>query len=39
MQMSSKYAEVADFLIIYIAEAHPTNGWAIPGNIEVADAK
>ncbi|XP_068246650.1 type I iodothyronine deiodinase-like [Palaemon carinicauda] len=29
--------ELADFVMIYIAEAHPTDGWAIDGNIEVAN--
>lgn len=36
-QATEEFSELADFVLIYIAEAHPTDGWAIKGNIEVAD--
>ncbi|XP_066954275.1 type I iodothyronine deiodinase-like [Macrobrachium rosenbergii] len=36
---SEEFSEVADFVMMYIAEAHPTDGWAIIGNIEVANHK
>ena len=39
-----EYGSVADFLLIYIAEAHPTDGWAfannkyqIPNHINIQD--
>ena len=28
-----KYKERADFVTVYVAEAHPTDGWALPGMI------
>lgn len=36
-KLVEEYSSVADFAVIYIAEAHPTDGWAIPGNVEIAD--
>lgn len=33
------FSKVADFVTVYITEAHPTDGWHIPGNIEVANHK
>ena len=28
-----KYKEQADFVTVYVAEAHPTDGWSLPGMI------
>lgn len=40
MQLTEDYADVADFVIVYISEAHPTDGWAIEGNVfQVANHK
>ncbi|KAK7079090.1 Responsible for the deiodination of T4 (3,5,3',5'- tetraiodothyronine) [Halocaridina rubra] len=38
-QITKDFSEVADYVLIYIAEAHPTDGWAIEGNIEIANHK
>ena len=38
-QVTKNFSKVADFVTVYIAEAHPTDGWAIPGNVEVANHK
>ncbi|KAK7079979.1 Responsible for the deiodination of T4 (3,5,3',5'- tetraiodothyronine) [Halocaridina rubra] len=34
-RMMDKYHEVANFVLVYIAEAHPTDGWALEGNIDI----
>ncbi|KAA0202079.1 hypothetical protein HAZT_HAZT011267 [Hyalella azteca] len=33
------YGDVADFLIVYIQEAHPTDGWLIPNTVEIPTHK
>lgn len=33
--IASDYAPVADFLTIYIEEAHPSDGWAFNNNISI----
>ncbi|XP_068247129.1 type I iodothyronine deiodinase-like [Palaemon carinicauda] len=38
-ELTEDFSEVADFVLVYIAEAHPTDGWVIEGNIEVANHK
>lgn len=38
-QVTKDFSKVADFVTVYIAEAHPTDGWDIPGNVEVATHK
>ena len=41
--MAEKYKGKVEFLLVYIREAHPTDGWVAPGNqkagIEIAKAK
>ena len=37
--MTKDFSKVVDFVTVYIAEAHPTDGWAIPGSIEIANHK
>src|SRR3989442_12358158 len=41
--MAEKYKGQVEFLLVYIREAHPTDGWATPANrkagIEIAKAK
>ncbi|XP_063586618.1 thyroxine 5-deiodinase-like isoform X2 [Penaeus indicus] len=32
-KLTAEYSEVADFVLVYISEAHPTDGWAIEGNV------
>ena len=32
--MAKKYAGRVDFLLVYIREAHPTDQWQVPRNIE-----
>ncbi|KAG7158744.1 thyroxine 5-deiodinase-like [Homarus americanus] len=32
-ELCAKYKEVADFVLVYISEAHPTDGWTISGSI------
>jgi len=34
--MAADNADIADFIIVYIEEAHPTDGWAFPGNIAIS---
>ncbi|CAL4126027.1 unnamed protein product, partial [Meganyctiphanes norvegica] len=36
-KISEDFSKLADFALVYIAEAHPTDGWAIDGNPEVAN--
>jgi len=31
-RMAADNADLADFIVVYIEEAHPTDGWAFPGN-------
>ena len=31
-RLVQEYADLADFLIVYIQEAHPANGWAFRNN-------
>jgi len=35
-QMAADNADIADFVIVYIEEAHPTDGWAFPDNIAIS---
>ena len=41
--MAEKYKDKVEFLLVYIREAHPTDGWQSPANkrdgIEIASAK
>lgn len=32
-EMTEDYSGLADFVLVYIAEAHPTDGWAVRGNV------
>ncbi|XP_069189663.1 type I iodothyronine deiodinase-like [Procambarus clarkii] len=34
-EMTDEYSQVADFLVVYIAEAHPSDGWALKDNIKI----
>lgn len=34
-QLVKDFSDVADFLVIYIAEAHSTDGWAFNNNIDI----
>ncbi|XP_042219572.1 type I iodothyronine deiodinase-like [Homarus americanus] len=36
-QLRERYSSVADFVVVYTAEAHPTDGWVFEGNVEVAN--
>jgi len=31
-RMAADNADLADFVVVYIEEAHPTDGWTFPGN-------
>ena len=33
--MAADNADVADFVVVYIEEAHPIDGWAFPDNIRI----
>ena len=33
------YSERVNFLCVYIREAHPTDGWAVPDNVDYAEPK
>jgi len=35
-RMAADNAHLADFVVVYIEEAHPTDGWALPGNHEIS---
>ena len=35
-RMAADNAHLADFVVVYIEEAHPTDGWAFPGNHEIS---
>jgi len=32
-QMAVDNSDLADFIVVYIEEAHPTDGWAFPDNV------
>ena len=34
--MHRRYAAEVEFFVVYIQEAHPTDGWQVPDNIEEA---
>uniref|UniRef100_A0A8C4ZVE5 Iodothyronine deiodinase n=1 Tax=Gadus morhua TaxID=8049 RepID=A0A8C4ZVE5_GADMO len=34
-ELVKDYRDVADFLVVYIAEAHATDGWAFVNNVEI----
>ena len=34
-QLASSFADVADFVTVYIEEAHPSDGWAFSNNREI----
>lgn len=36
---AGKYVNVADFMNVYIEEAHPTDGWAYKNNIDIKHHK
>lgn len=38
-QVASRFADVADFVMVYIEEAHPSNGWAFKNNIVISKHK
>ena len=35
----ARFGRFADFVIVYIEEAHPTDGWSFKNNIEIAQHK
>uniref|UniRef100_A0A1A7XC18 Iodothyronine deiodinase n=1 Tax=Iconisemion striatum TaxID=60296 RepID=A0A1A7XC18_9TELE len=35
LQLVRDFSDVADFLVVYIAEAHSTDGWAFSNNIDI----
>lgn len=39
IQVAKDFADVADFLSVYIEEAHPSDGWAFSGNIDIRQHK
>jgi type I thyroxine 5'-deiodinase len=34
-RMAAEFSDVADFLVVYIEEAHPTDGWAFENNYSI----
>jgi len=34
-RMAADNADIADFIVVYIQEAHPTDGWAFSGNYDI----
>ncbi|XP_033749304.1 thyroxine 5-deiodinase-like [Pecten maximus] len=32
----TRFTNVADFIIVYIEEAHPSDGWAFTNNVEIS---
>uniref|UniRef100_A0A3Q2ZGX2 Iodothyronine deiodinase n=1 Tax=Kryptolebias marmoratus TaxID=37003 RepID=A0A3Q2ZGX2_KRYMA len=36
-QLVRDFGDVADFLVVYIAEAHSTDGWAFTNNIDISE--
>ncbi|XP_019642502.1 PREDICTED: type I iodothyronine deiodinase-like [Branchiostoma belcheri] len=34
-RIMSDFAAVADFVVVYVAEAHPTDGWAMSGGMDI----
>ena len=35
-QMAVDNTDLADFVVVYIEEAHPTDGWAVPDNVPIS---
>jgi len=35
-EIIARFKSVADFVVVYIQEAHPSNGWAFRNNIKIA---
>lgn len=35
-RMAVDHADLADFIVVYIEEAHPTDGWAVPDNVPIS---
>ena len=35
-QMAVDNTDLADFVVVYIEEAHPTDGWAFPDNVPIS---
>ncbi|CAM9912870.1 unnamed protein product [Lampetra planeri] len=33
--MVDDFSHAADFLLVYVEEAHPSDGWAVPGALQV----
>ncbi|CAL4168710.1 unnamed protein product [Meganyctiphanes norvegica] len=38
-KLSEDFSVLADFVVVYIAEAHPSDGWAINGNVQLPNHK
>ncbi|XP_042210456.1 type I iodothyronine deiodinase-like isoform X2 [Homarus americanus] len=38
-KVTEDFSGVAEFVLVYVAEAHPTDGWAIKGNVEISSHK
>lgn len=34
-KVARDFADIADFLSVYIEEAHPSDGWAFTGNVDI----
>ncbi|CAH1267025.1 DIO1 [Branchiostoma lanceolatum] len=34
-RIMSDFAAVADFVVVYVAEAHPTDGWVMSRNMDI----
>jgi hypothetical protein len=34
--MRERYADTVEFFVVYIQEAHPTDGWQVPNNLDDA---
>lgn len=39
LNVVQEFSDVADFLSIYVEEAHPTDGWAFENNVEISTHK
>jgi len=35
-RMAVDNSDVADFVVVYVEEAHATDGWAFPGNVDIS---
>jgi hypothetical protein len=35
----AQYSDRVQFLVIYVREAHPTDGWRLPGKVKLEDPK